>query len=63
MLIQRRFSALAHTRRVELVDGRVQEISLKNFDGSGRDIELSLVESKDGKELRREVSAAKEAAR
>ena len=53
----------ADSLRVELVDGRVQEISLKNFDGSGRDIELSLVESKDGKELRREVSAAKEAAR
>jgi hypothetical protein len=53
----------ADSLRVELVDGRVQEISLKNFDGSGRDIELSLVESKDGKELRREESAAKEAAR
>jgi hypothetical protein len=39
---------------VELNDGRVQEITLKNFDGSGKDIVAELVESKDGKVLRQE---------
>ncbi len=44
----------ADSLRVELNDGRVQEITLKNFDGSGKDIVAELVESKDGKVLRQE---------
>jgi peptidoglycan hydrolase-like protein with peptidoglycan-binding domain len=44
----------ADSLRVELADGRVQEISLKNFDGSGADIEISLVETKDGQRVREE---------
>jgi len=40
--------------RVELNDGRVQEITLKHFDGSGKDIAAELVETKDGKLLREE---------
>ena len=44
----------ADALRVELADGRVQEISLKNFDGSGKDIEVNLVESRSGQVVRRE---------
>ena len=44
----------ADTVRVELRDGRVQEITLKNFTGSGLDIEADIVESKAGKVLRQE---------
>jgi hypothetical protein len=40
--------------RVELNDGRVQEITLKNLDGSGNDIAAALVESKAGRVLRQE---------
>jgi hypothetical protein len=47
----------ADSLRVELADGRVQEILLKNFDGSGKDIFAEIVESKDGKEVRRESTA------
>jgi len=47
----------ADSLRVELTDGRVQEITLKNFDGSGKDITAELVESKDGKVLRQESTA------
>jgi hypothetical protein len=39
---------------VELRDGRIQEITLKNFTGSGPDIEADIVESKAGKVLRQE---------
>jgi hypothetical protein len=35
----------------------VQEITLKNFDGSGRDIVAELSESKDGKIVRQESTA------
>ncbi len=44
----------ADTVRVELLDGRVQEITLKNFTGSGRDLSAEMVESKDGRILRQE---------
>jgi hypothetical protein len=44
----------ADSLRVELTDGRVQEISLKNFDGSGKDIQVIFVEAKDGQPLRQE---------
>jgi hypothetical protein len=49
--------------RVELADGRVQEITLKNFDGSGKDIVAELVESRDGKETRRETTTQNEGKR
>ena len=48
----------ADSLRVELADGRVQEISLKNFNGSGKDIEVSLVETKDGQPVRTETAVA-----
>ena len=47
----------ADTVRVELLDGRIQEITLKNFTGSGPDIEAEIVESKDGQVLRQESTA------
>jgi len=40
--------------RVELRDGRVQEITLKNFAGSGSDIVADMVEIKGGKVLHQE---------
>jgi hypothetical protein len=43
--------------RVELADGRVQEITLNHFDGSGQDVSFDLVESRDGKILRQETTA------
>jgi hypothetical protein len=47
----------ANQLRVELADGRGQEISIENFNGSGRDIQISGTESRDGKILRRESTA------
>jgi hypothetical protein len=47
----------ADSLRVELADGRMQEITLKNFDGSGRDIVAELSESRDGKIVRQESTA------
>jgi hypothetical protein len=44
--------------RVELTDGRVQEIALSNFDGSGKNIGVKLTESKAGKLLREEQSSS-----
>jgi hypothetical protein len=48
----------ADSVRVELRDGRVQEITLKNFTGSGKDIVADMVESKDGKVRREESTQA-----
>jgi hypothetical protein len=43
--------------RVELNDGRVQEIELKNFDGAGTNIVAQLTETRDGTVLRQEATA------
>jgi len=43
--------------RVELADGRVQEIEIQNFSGNGKDIVVQLLETKDGKTLRQESTA------
>lgn len=40
--------------RVELIDGRTQEITLQNFEGTGPNISAQLEESKAGKPLRSE---------
>lgn len=40
--------------RVELQDGRVQEIDIKNFDGNGTNIIVTATETKDGQVLRQE---------
>jgi len=42
--------------RVELMDGREQEIEIQNFTGDGRNIRFNLTESKDGKTLRTETT-------
>ena len=42
--------------RVELTDGRVQEIELRNMEGDGTDISVVITESKDGKRTRQEFS-------
>ena len=42
-----------HSIRVELADGRVQEITIHNLDG---DPSVDVVESKDGKKLRHETT-------
>jgi len=44
--------------RVELTDGRVQEITLHNFNGDGKNISADITESKDGKTLRTETTPA-----
>jgi len=44
--------------RVELTDGRVQEIKLRNFDGDGKNIAVDLTESRDGKVIRTESTTA-----
>lgn len=53
----------ADSLRVELADGRVQEITLKNFDGSGKDIVANITESRAGKMLRSETTAVQTAAK
>ncbi len=47
----------ANRLRVELNDGRVQEIELHNFDSDGTNIMAQFTESKDGKILRTETAA------
>jgi hypothetical protein len=42
--------------RVTLVDGRVQEIKIRNLEGSGRDISVRLVESRGDETLRVETT-------
>jgi len=42
--------------RVELLDGRVQEIVLKNMTGTGRDIAVEITETKDGRVSRAETT-------
>jgi hypothetical protein len=43
--------------RVELSDGRIQEIELQNLDGAGTNIVAQLTETRDGKILRQESTA------
>ncbi|HEY5346449.1 MAG TPA: hypothetical protein VIK62_08910, partial [Verrucomicrobiae bacterium] len=45
--------------RVELTDGRVQEIQFQNFTGDGKNILVQMTESKDGQVLRSESTAIK----
>jgi hypothetical protein len=47
----------ADSLRVELADGRVQEITLKNFTGDGKNIVAELTESRDGQVIRKESTA------
>lgn len=44
--------------RVELKDGRAQEIEIRNFTGDGNEIEASIQESQGGKILRTETTSA-----
>lgn len=44
--------------RVELADGRVQEIEIQDFAGDGKHIVVQLTETKDGKVLRQESTTA-----
>lgn len=44
--------------RVELTDGRVQEIEIQNFTGDGKDIRFRLVETRAGMPLRSETAQA-----
>ncbi|MEO7101087.1 MAG: hypothetical protein ABI162_17150 [Luteolibacter sp.] len=46
--------------RVELNDGRVQDLTIRNLSGSGKDISVEIFESKDGKHTREESSAIHE---
>jgi len=47
----------ADSLRVELTDGRMQEITLKNFADDGRKLEVKLIETKHGQRLREESTA------
>ncbi len=51
-------AADADSLRVELADGRVQEIKVENFTGNGKNILVQLTESRDGKVLRQESTLA-----
>jgi hypothetical protein len=51
----------ADSIRVELLDGRIQEITLHNFTGSGQDLQAEIVESRDGRILRKESTRDSEA--
>lgn len=42
--------------RVELMDGRVQEISIEQFEGAGNDVKVKIRELKEGKEVRTEIT-------
>jgi hypothetical protein len=44
--------------RVELADGRVQEIALSRFEGSGKDIDVTITETKPGAAPRTETAVA-----
>ncbi|MGH7951038.1 MAG: hypothetical protein ACREFE_03840, partial [Limisphaerales bacterium] len=44
----------ADKMRVELADGRVQEIAIKNLEGDGKYISVQITETKNGKMLRQE---------
>jgi hypothetical protein len=46
----------ANSLRVELTDGRVQEITMEGLDGSGQEVAVTLVETRDGKPLRTETT-------
>jgi hypothetical protein len=52
----------ADSVRVELTDGRVQEVKFHNFDGDGKHIVMEMTETKDGKVLRQESTEAREGA-
>jgi hypothetical protein len=44
--------------RVELTDGRVQEIAISGMEGNGRDVAVKITETKDGAVIREEDTAA-----
>ena len=46
--------------RVELADGRVQELKIANFEGDGKDIAVQITETKDGKTVRAETAGTKQ---
>jgi hypothetical protein len=46
--------------RVELMDGRVQELTISNLEGAGKDVGITLREMKDGREVRTESAVASE---
>ena len=45
--------------RVELADGRVQDIAIKNLEGSRQDISIQIAESKNGVRVREECATGK----
>jgi hypothetical protein len=47
----------ADSLRVELTDGRVQEIGIQNFDGPGTNIVAQMTETRDGKIVRQESTS------
>ena len=55
-VVKRAEAVSADRLRVELIDGRIQEIEFTNLIGTGRDIGVRMTETKDGKELRAETS-------
>ncbi len=47
----------ANQLRIELADGRVQEITIQNLDGGGKNIVVRITETKDGKIIRQESTS------
>ncbi|HEY1661671.1 MAG TPA: hypothetical protein VGI03_04570 [Verrucomicrobiae bacterium] len=49
----------ANQLRIELADGRIQEITIQNLDGDGKDIVVQMTETKDGQIIRQESTVGK----
>lgn len=62
-LIKNTVAVDADHMRVELVDGRIQEIALRHFTGNGADIEVGITETKNGELLRQESTRDASSAR
>ena len=50
----------ANRLKVQLKDGRVQDLTIHNMEGAGNNIQVSVVETLNGKELRRETNSHKD---
>jgi hypothetical protein len=59
-LVKSAVASGADKLRVELTDGRVQEITIKNFGGNGNDTSVEIVESQNGKLTRQESTRKKD---
>jgi hypothetical protein len=57
-LVKSAVATSANTLRVELADGRIQEIKINHFADGGQDPQVEITESQNGKTIRSEVTEA-----